>query len=104
MIKVSAVYINDKFQSLQIVGHGGLDFNQDIYCAGVSTCLIGALNTLDESEKFDLKIKSGDSSIIRIEKITYHDEIVLETLIKQLQTLSDSYPDRVSINISRKEG
>lgn len=103
MIKVDVTSKINKFDSIEIIGHGGLEKGQDIYCAGVSTCLIGAINNIDEPEKFNIKIEDGHCMIIKKESITYHDEIVLETLIRQLQTISDSYPDYVRIKFSRKE-
>lgn len=103
MIKVEVTSKIGKFDSIEINGHGGLKKGQDIYCAGVSTCLIGAINNIDEPEKFNMKIEDGHCLISKKESITYHDEIVLETLIRQLQTLTDSYPNNVCMKFSRKE-
>lgn len=104
MIRIAVVYKDGKFFSLDITGHGGLEFGQDIYCAGVSTCLYGALNALDHAENYEYSLESGKATV-KIKKTSVnHDEIVMETLITQLSTMANSYPERVKINVSEKEG
>ncbi len=104
MIQVEIRYLNDKFYSLSILGHGGEEKGEDIYCAGVSSCLIGALNALTSAENYSLDIKSGDSKVECKQVSSQHDEIVMETLITQLQTIAKSYPEHVQIKVSKKEG
>lgn len=104
MIEAVAVYLRGHFKSLIIKGHGSLGYGKDIYCAGVSSCLVGALNNLEGSESFSIDIRSGDSKVERIKDMSDHDEIVLETLITQLVTIANSYPDEVKVTVSGKEG
>ena len=104
MIRAEAVYKGSKFYSLVINGHGGLEEGKDIYCAGVSSCLIGALNALEHADNYSLRIESGHAKISLLQTSTSHDEVVLETLITQLQTMAKSYPERVKLTISKKEG
>lgn len=104
MIEVVISNENDGFL-LSIDGHGGEEKGYDIYCAGVSSCLIGALNALNNAENFDIVVESGHSMVKSLAKPSGHDEIVLETLICQLKTIARSYPDRVVIKeVSKKEG
>lgn len=95
----------NQFASIEISGHGIAEngYGHDIYCAGVSSCSIGALNALENAENYDIQIASGYIKVVRIAKNTLHDEIVLETLITQLGTISKSYPDYVEISL-QKEG
>lgn len=93
----------DKPSSLILIGHGGLEKGSDIYCAAVSSCFIGAINTLESKDDYDVSIKSGDSYIKVLNKISNHDEVVFETLITQLTTIATSYPKYVRVDVSRKE-
>lgn len=100
MIRAEAVYLDGSFHSLKVQGHGGEEKGMDIYCAGVSSCLIGALNALENGEDYSIELSSGYSEVSAIRKPTAHDEVVMETLICQLETIAKSYPDRVKIKIS----
>ena len=104
MIVAKAVYSNKSFLSLSVNGHGGEEIGKDIYCAGVSACVIGALNALDAGENYQLDISSGHVDVKALSLPTKHDEIVLETLICQLDTMAKSYPERIKLIISKKEG
>ncbi len=105
MIKAVVQYDSDgKFLDLEISGHGLAEngYGHDIYCAGVSSCIIGALNALDHAEHYQIHIESGHVTIHRVVKNEMHDEIVLETLIIQLGTIAKSYPNYVEL-VSRKK-
>jgi uncharacterized protein YsxB (DUF464 family) len=105
MISVRAEYDSSHLVDLLVTGHGGEEKGYDIYCAGVSTCLIGALNALDNAENYKIEVRSGYTHLIATTLSTTHDEIVLETLLVQLKTLADSYPEHCKVvEISRKEG
>lgn len=105
MIKISFEVENNRLTHLTVRGHGGLEYGKDVICAGVSACLVGALNALNHSECYSIHICSGDSDLKEIQEADLHDKIVLETLIVQLQTIADSYPRNVEIvDVSRKEG
>lgn len=103
MIKIEVTSTNsDSIKSIIIKGHGGLDYGSDIYCAGVSSCFIGAINNLENRSNYCLSVKEGDSSLKIMDNISVHDSIVIETLITQLKTISESYPEYVQI-VLRKE-
>lgn len=104
MILIEINYVFGKINRITISGHGGLEYGKDIICAGVSACSIGALNALDNAENYQLKIKEGYIDLKCIKSSTMHDEIVLETLIVQLDTIEKKFKDRVKIRVSGKEG
>ncbi len=81
-----------------------MGFGKDIVCAGVSSCFVGALNALRDEKCFRFKVKEGDSSVVALSELSEHDKIVLETLMVQLVTISQAYPDTVKVEVSRKEG
>ncbi len=90
--------------SISIKGHGNMEWGKDIVCAAVSSCFIGALNALKNEKSFEFKVEEGDGHVIAISELDMHDKIVLETLVIQLNTIADSFPDIVKIKVSRKEG
>ncbi len=104
MISISADYESRHLVHLVVSGHGGLEYGKDVVCAGVSCCVIGALNALTSCENYSIEIGSGFMELKRRNPSTDHDEVVLETLIVQLGTISQKFPDRVRIKVSRKEG
>ena len=104
MITVRVCYREGNIFSISLTGHGGGEYGKDLVCAGVSACFIGALTDIVEKNEFDCKVKSGDSSLQAVKKVSEHDEVVLETLIMQLQTIADSNPKNLCIKVSRKEG
>lgn len=104
MIRITVEYCNDTLEKMVVKGHGGLKYGSDIYCAGVSCCLIGALNALNNAENYSIKLESGYSEIISLNPSTEHDKIVIETLIVQLNTIAKEYPQRVQMIFSKKEG
>lgn len=104
MIRIKVVYVDGLFSSLDIQGHGGEEYGKDIYCAGVSSCLYGALNALSHAENYSYSLESGYGMVKAKVKSDLHDEIVLETLITQLSTIANSYPEKVNIQVSEKEG
>lgn len=104
MIHVNINYVDNSLSHMTIKGHGGLEYGKDVICAGVSACLIGALNALDNAENYDIVVEEGYCTIDKKNDTTMHDEVVLETLIMQLETIGKSYPDRLTIKFSGKEG
>lgn len=104
MIFVLVEYESRHLIHLVVKGHGGLEYGRDVICAGVSCCVIGALNALTSCENYVIEVGSGFMELTSKNVSTDHDEVVLETLIVQLDTIRNKYPDRVRIKVSRKEG
>lgn len=104
MIEAVLDYGKDgKIVSLVIKGHGLAGWGKDLVCAGVSSCFTGAMNALTDNDH-KIKLLAGDSSIYVSPNCSKHDEIVLETLIIQLETIKESYPNEISLKVSGKEG
>ena len=99
MIHVEAVYGEAGFEKLSITDHA----DDSLVCAGVSSCYVGALNALDDLDAYQIENRSGDSYVVRIGRITGHDETVLETLVIQLKTIEQSYPDDVRVHVSGRK-
>ena len=104
MIDIKAVYEKDKLVHLTIDGHGGLEYSKDVICAGVSSCYVGALNALNNAENYKIIVEEGHGEVTRIHATNKHDEVVLETLMVQLETIRQAFPNRLKIQISGKEG
>ena len=99
MIRVKFKIENDKFHSLTIEGHANSTTieGHDIVCAGVSACSVGALNSLENPKSFNIKMNEGFISVIAIDNVSLHDEIVLKTLMTQLETIQESYKKFITI-------
>lgn len=97
MIKVTLKVDNeDNFKNLIIKGHA-----DPLICAGVSSCFVGAINAIDEIEKFKYQANEGDSYIEVISSINLHDKVVLETLYIQLYTIASKYKNEIKISRER---
>lgn len=102
MIKVSLVEKDRNLVSLEIKGHANsAPKGQDLVCAAVSACAIGALNALEGSDDYQIEVEEGYIHVDFASKVSEHDQIVVETLIMQLQTIDVSYPK--TIDVSKKE-
>ena len=100
MINVRVCEKNDSIVLIEIKGHAEFaEYGKDIVCAGVSS-IIGGLNALDHPERFDIKINNGYVFLEKMQTISKHDRVVIETMVTQLETIKDSYKDYISI---RKE-
>ncbi len=98
MIRVEVVYREGKFVKLSVADHA-----DELVCAGVSSCYIGALNALDNLDAYQIENSSGNSHIERTGSITGHDETVLETLVIQLKTIEQSYPEEIRVHVSGRK-
>lgn len=89
---------------LKINGHANADnFGNDIYCAGVSSIALGAINWFDQNE---IIYKINDGSLeLKIIKITNENLYLLKLLKIQLQALmSDEYKKYIQIIEYRNKG
>ena len=103
MIKIDIIYKDKGLKKLSVKGHADYaESGKDIVCAGVSACLIGALNALENADDYKISIDEGDALIKGDGSISEHDSIVFETLIMQLKTIQTSYKGFIEIK-ERKE-
>ncbi len=99
MIRVKYAETDGKIVSLEVKGHANSTTieNHDLVCAAVSACTTGALNALQDVKCFDIKVDSGLVIIKSIKDITNHDQIVLQTLLIQLQTIEEDNKQFIKI-------
>ena len=72
--------------------HGG-----DLVCAAVSAVLTGGLNNLENPKDFDIILDEGYAYVKANESVSSHDEIVLETIICGLKTISEDNDKFITI-------
>lgn len=103
MIQVEVTERLSAVSDIVISGHAMYDVHgQDIVCAAVSLCCIGALNALDMmcENEFDLKMESNQIHI-HVKKNNDKVQTLLQFLLIQLQCVFEQYPE--NIKITRKE-
>ena len=98
MIKVQ-VKRNHSSQELIVSGHAKFGLHgKDLVCAGVSCILFGGINALSKYQKgtewFEIK---GNLITIVIAQHNHETEIILETILFQLQTIEESFPENIKI-------
>ena len=102
MIKISVRYTSTgEFISLTSMGHANsAPHGEDLICAAVSGILLGGINAL-KGKNFTLKSdeNKGIIELCNIGKMDKHDEIVIETIIAQLQSVSRDNPKYLKISI-----
>ena len=100
MIKVLVYKMHKETKRIVIKGHAdSAPKGQDLVCAGVSSIAIGIMNALDELVK-DECIFQIEEGFIQIEVKNNHCEktqLILEILLIQLQTMSQSYKNYIQI-------
>jgi hypothetical protein len=102
MIKVKVEKSSNAIVSILASGHAGSgEYGHDLVCASVSAILTGGANAINEKKSFEIKLASGEA-IIRLkenEMLSTHDEVVLETILVELQTIEESYRKFINIEI-----
>ena len=98
MIKVLIKHEGNKFLSLEVKGHANsAPHGEDLVCAGVSAILTGGFNSLENIENFKYELKEGYAFLEKKNDISFHDEIVIETIITSLETVKESYEKFIQI-------
>lgn len=102
MTQVDVLYHAGRIQSIKVEGHAGQDeLGKDLACAGISTAVVGIYNML-EAKGFmkDGNLANVESGYSYFEIFKDSDEyqIILETLLKILETVEFSYAQYVKIN------
>ena len=98
MISVNVSFIGNDIQLLTVSGHANFDeYGKDIVCAGVSAIVTGGINALESEVKnveiINEKNKLGVKVINNNEKI----QIILNTMLVQLETIENSYEKYIKI-------
>ncbi len=99
MVKVKIESSNKAITRIIISGHAGYDEKgKDLVCAAVSSIAVGTLNALDELTKDDCELILTDDQVMIIVKRNEHDsQMIIKTLIIQIKTLQESYPNYLKI-------
>ncbi len=93
MVVARASYVGGEFKSLTITGHAGYgEKGKDLVCAAVSAIAQGGLNALESPDSFEIRVEPGDYSVESKEKVSPHDQTVIETMIAQIESVAVSYP------------
>ena len=98
MISVNVTFIGKKIESLKESGHANFaSFGKDIVCAGVSAVVTGGINALEDEIK-NIEITSQDN-ILGVKVINDNEkiQIILNTILIQLQTIEASYKKYIKI-------
>ena len=102
MIKIIVRYQSTgEFLSLESLGHANsAPHGEDLVCAAVSGILLGGINALkDECYKLHYDEKKGSIELCNVGKMSQHDNIVIETIISQLQAIKRDNPKFIRISV-----
>lgn len=98
MIIIRIREVEGKVESISLTGHAdSAREGEDLVCAGVSTCFLGALKAISDQKQFKMDYSKGNGLVQVIGKPSVHDQLVLEVLKEQLTFVSDSKPLNVKI-------
>ncbi len=100
MVVVSVKTMQEEVLAVEISGHAEYAAHgQELVCAGVSSIGVGTLYALEELAECECRL-SMDSGFIRIEVVHRHNEVVniiLKTMLIQLQTMAETYKKYIQI-------
>ena len=69
----------------------------DLVCAAISAILLGGVNNLkDEGYEVSLP-KKGDFTLRLGKPTSEHDNIVIETILRQIECVSEDHPSNVTL-------
>ena len=102
MIKITIKYKSTgEFISLNSQGHAdSAPYGQDLVCAAVSGIILGGINAL-KGNNYSLKNneEKGILELCNIGKMSERDQIVIETIVSQLQAVARDNPKFIKISI-----
>lgn len=98
MISINVKFMDGNVKSLTVSGHANYDdVGKDIVCAGVSAVVTGGVNALDKYEKYvKCEVDNGVVSYEVLE-VEHDSQIVLKTILTQLETIEEAYKKYVKI-------
>lgn len=105
MIKIQVTYQKDEFESLIAKGHAdSAPKGKDLVCAAVSAVLEGGVQALTDGDgSYRLRMREGNLELTRlIPKMSEHDEVVIETIITQLESIAQVSNDYVQLERKQK--
>ncbi len=98
MIKVNYHKEDGNVKNLAILGHADYSKSNelDLVCACVSSIVIGGLNNIIDEKNYIMSVIPGDVKI-EIKETNEHDNVVIETIIRQLKTLETKYSKNINV-------
>lgn len=99
MICITIAQKSNKIDCLEIKGHANsAEYGKDLVCAGVSAISVGGLNALATLNDKNIELKMSDGYIL-IRNASHNDkaQIILNTIIIQLQTVKEVQKDYIKI-------
>jgi uncharacterized protein YsxB (DUF464 family) len=99
MITITVTTSKDlSFVSLIAKGHAdSAPEGEDLVCAAVSAVVLGGFNALEENKNYEALAHKGYASLVAYKAPNEHDEVVLKTILIQLQSIAKSYPRNVAL-------
>lgn len=99
MIEVLVTYREDKIVEFFANGHANsAPYGQDLVCAAVSASITGCFNALQYIDNYECKLEEGFAYLNTKDFASYHDEVVLSTLVTILKTVEQSAPENIKIS------
>jgi uncharacterized protein YsxB (DUF464 family) len=98
MIKVAVVYREGSLVSLEAKGHAESGpYGADLVCAAISAIIVGGFNALDDEKNYSIAANSGHASLKVLGPMGEHDRIVVETILRQVESVAQSYKENVTL-------
>ena len=107
MIKITILYNENKFASLEVKGHANsAEYGQDIVCSAVSALIFGGLSNILNEENYEHydDEKKGYFQLECISKNSDHDKVVIETVIAGIRKIQKEYPKNVRLEEREMKG
>ena len=98
MISVNVSFMGKDVKSLTVSGHANYDkYGKDIVCAGVSAVVTGGINAL-ENQVENIEIINKENLLgVKVINSNEYIQIVLNTILIQLETIENSYKKYIKI-------
>ena len=76
-------------------GHANTaDYGNDLVCAAVSAIVTGGFNAFDDEDVSEIALDEGYAKVV---VITDNGYSILKTIIVQLKTIEEAYPNNIKI-------
>ncbi|MCR5184951.1 MAG: ribosomal-processing cysteine protease Prp [Bacilli bacterium] len=104
MTKITVRYQSTgEFISLKSEGHAdSAPKGEDLVCAAISGVILGGINALEEKH-FQIKVneKQGNIELCNVGKMNEHDNVVIEVIVSQLQSIARDNPKFMKISVEK---
>ena len=102
MIQISVYTHEGMIREIRVSGHSGsAEKGKDLICAGVSCVTTGAANAMDILVHDDCELTCVDNLFqIVVKQSTLNSQLILNTLLIQLQTIEESHGKYIKIHIT----